>query len=165
MMSVRTLLSSAVTTDDLERNRVQGRRIVTLFTCFCGLIAILAALFRDNNMPLTATIALCICALSFAAEKIFSHVKDYALVVALLAQTSLITAAFDGHPWQTDSHMIYYVSLAVLILLVNPATLVFGAAMITLHHGLLSLTIPTLVYPASEVLPAVSGLRFTAQLF
>jgi methyl-accepting chemotaxis protein len=38
--------------------------------------------------------------------------------LALALQTMLLTAALMGHAWQLDSHMMFFASLAVLVLLV-----------------------------------------------
>lgn len=131
-----------------------------LVTCLYGLGAVAATLAAGNNLTVTLCMALGLCLLSAAAGRLFSQVKDYALCTALIGQTALITAGFSGHAWQTDSHMIYFASLAMLILLVNPRMLMFGAAIIALHHAALSLILPTLVYPSAEILPALLRTAF-----
>lgn len=160
MSLLTNLITRPITTENLEQNRKSGRRIVLLVTCFYGMVAIATTAAAGNNVTATALVALILCGLSFSAERQFSNVKDYALTVAMIGQTALITATFSGHAWQMDSHMIYFASLAMLILLVNPSVLIFGAGLIAFHHAALSLTLPALVYPSSEILPALFRTAF-----
>ncbi len=128
--------------------------------CLNAVIAVVAAGAVGNDQALTLIAAICICALGFFAQRLFSNVQDYALVVGLIGQTALITAAFTGHAWQLDSHMMFYAALAMLVLLVNPIALMVGAGLIILHHAALSFTLPALVYPSSEMLPALYRTAF-----
>ena len=41
-------------------------------------------------------------------------VVAFALVVALVGQTSLLVYVFSGHPWQVEMHFYYFAVLAML---------------------------------------------------
>ncbi|MBZ4021217.1 hypothetical protein CKO11_01900 [Rhodobacter sp. TJ_12] len=70
----------------------------------------------------------------------------------LVGQAIAFTAALAGHPWQIDSHMVYFAVMAALIAMVDIRPLIFAAATIALHHLSLSVFVPRLVYPSVELL-------------
>ena len=143
----------------MSLTRRNGTYILQLLVCFFGIVALIAAWVAGNNAGLTAMVAAGFTALALTAHRILPMVKHHAMAVTLVGQTALITAAFAGHPWQLDSHMIFYVSLAALILLINPFVLLTGAAMIAVHHAALSVAMPALVFPTGSI---VDGLARTA---
>jgi methyl-accepting chemotaxis protein len=69
------------------------------------------------------------------------------LAAALLLQTMLFTAALDGHPWQIDTHMLYFAVLAVIAVMDDFKVLIGAAAFVAVHHLGMSLTMPTMLYP------------------
>ena len=92
--------------------------------------------------------------------------------VALIGQAIAFTAAFQGHPWQLDSHMMFFALLACLVMLRSIAAILVGTIIIALHHLSLSVVMPTLIYPPGEfvenltrtILHAVIVLMETAAL-
>lgn len=68
--------------------------------------------------------------------------------IALIGQAIAFTAAFQGHPWQLDSHMMFYALLACLVSLRSIAALLVGTAIIALHHLSLSFVMASLIYPS-----------------
>lgn len=73
----------------------------------------------------------------------------------LIGQAVALTAALSGHPWQIDSHMVFFALMAMLVILVDVPAILFAAGMITLHHVSVSLLMPQLVYPSAEVLDSI----------
>ena len=71
---------------------------------------------------------------------------------ALVGQAIALTAAFAGHDWQVDTHMAFFAVLAVLVALVDIRAILFGAATIVVHHLSLSLFMPSLLYPSTDLL-------------
>lgn len=70
--------------------------------------------------------------------------------IALIGQAIAFTTAFQGHPWQIDSHMLFFALLACLVCMRSLMALLFGAAIIAVHHLSLSFLMPTLIYPSGE---------------
>lgn len=68
--------------------------------------------------------------------------------IALIGQAIALTAAFQGHPWQLDSHMVFFAVLACLVSLRSIAALIVGTTIVALHHLSLSFVMPSLIYPA-----------------
>ena len=64
------------------------------------------------------------------------------LGVALMGAVSLLVAAFAGHGWQFDMHMIYFAALAILIVFCDWRAVVAAAATVAVHHLTLSFLLP-----------------------
>ena len=64
----------------------------------------------------------------------------------------LFTAAFANHPWQIDTHMMFFVVLAVVATQFRIRSLLLSAGIIAVHHLIFTLTIPSLVYPSFDLL-------------
>ncbi|WP_420863412.1 methyl-accepting chemotaxis protein [Algirhabdus cladophorae] len=86
--------------------------------------------------------------------------KVYVTAASLVGFCILFTAAFTGHAWQLDSHMLFFASVAIIATQSNIATLVMAAAMIAGHHLVLSIVMPSLVYPGFETIAAVERTVF-----
>ncbi|PTV96287.1 methyl-accepting chemotaxis protein [Rhodobacter aestuarii] len=78
----------------------------------------------------------------------------------LVGQAIAFTAALAGHPWQIDSHMVYFAVMAALVAMVDIRPLIFAAATIALHHLSLSVFVPRLVYPSVELLVNIERTAF-----
>lgn len=137
-----------------------GRRIVGVMIFLLGIGAIVAAYAAGNNVLVVAEVAVGFSMLSLVAKRLTPALIDYAYVVASIGQTALITAALVGHPWQIDSHMLYFVVLAVLFMLMNPKGLLMAAGLVAVHHATLSLALPALVYPSADVTDALMRTAF-----
>ena len=77
------------------------------------------------------------------------------LGVLLMAQVSLLVAAFQGHAWQADMHMTYFAALAVLAGFCDWRTIAIGTATVALHHLLLNFALPAAVFPGEGSLGRV----------
>ncbi|MFK7837358.1 MAG: methyl-accepting chemotaxis protein [Sulfitobacter sp.] len=70
--------------------------------------------------------------------------------LALIGQAIAFTAAFQGHSWQIDSHMMFFALLACLVMLRSIPTLLVATVVVALHHLSLSYLMPSLIYPAGD---------------
>ena len=68
--------------------------------------------------------------------------------IALIGQAISFTAVFQGHPWQLDSHMVFFALLACLVILRSITALLVATVIIALHHLSLSFIMPSLIYPS-----------------
>ena len=74
----------------------------------------------------------------------------FALVVALVGQTSLLVFAFSGHPWQVEMHFYYFAVLAMLSGFCDWRILIAAAALISVHHLGFNFILPDAVYPGGS---------------
>ncbi|WP_407494015.1 methyl-accepting chemotaxis protein [Pseudooceanicola sp. MF1-13] len=72
--------------------------------------------------------------------------------LGLLGQAMALTAAFSGHPWQVDTHMLFFALLAVTMVMADAGVILIGAGVIALHHGVLSLLMPGMIYPSTDLM-------------
>ncbi len=82
----------------------------------------------------------------FAVAKL-PKVSKAILTFVLLMQNMAFTAAFAGHPWQIDTHMMYFAVLAVIAVMYDVRVLIGAAGFIAVHHLVLSFAMPTMLYP------------------
>ena len=95
-----------------------------------------------------AMVGLIVGALTLFASRLNSPTSEYLLSFSLVAHCILLTTAFQGHQWQIDTHMAFFAILAVISTLGKPGALLFGAALIAVHHLSFSFLLPSLIYPA-----------------
>jgi len=81
-----------------------------------------------------------------------SDLGDYVISFCCIGHCILLTAALAGHPWQVDSHMMFFAALAIVSTLSNPRALIFATVLVALHHASLSVFLPSLVYPGGSLL-------------
>lgn len=109
----------------------------------------LVALFVNPVISwwLLAAASLAISGLTLLARRMPSTIAPYVIAFTFVAHCVLLTISFVGHPWQIDSHMLYFVAIAVASTLYNAKALFFTAAIIAVHHLSLTVLLPALVYP------------------
>jgi len=73
------------------------------------------------------------------------------VTTALMGAVMLITASLTGHPWQLDSHMLYFAALAGAVTLVDIRALLLGTGLVAVQHLGLSIAVPSLIYPPADL--------------
>jgi len=66
-----------------------------------------------------------------------------------------LTAAFSGHAWQIDTHMMFFAVLAVVATMGSIPAVVLAVLITAVHHVSLSLLFPALVYPVGDWIDAI----------
>ncbi|RKE93533.1 methyl-accepting chemotaxis protein [Sulfitobacter guttiformis] len=99
-----------------------------------------------NWLPI-AVMSLLTGALTLLAPRLTTPTSEYLLSFCFVAHCVLLTVAFQGHPWQIDTHMLFFAILAIISTLGSPGALLFGAALIAVHHLSFSFLLPSLIYP------------------
>ncbi|MFN3209809.1 MAG: methyl-accepting chemotaxis protein [Roseovarius sp.] len=73
------------------------------------------------------------------------------IAACLIGQSALFTAALAGHPWQIDTHMLFFAILAVISTMGSIRVLILACGLTAGHHLGLTLAMPALVYPSAEL--------------
>lgn len=123
------------------------RMIFTLAALLVPCVAA-AAFFVGANVIATTTTSACFLTLGMLMARNQPALASIGPAIALIGQAIALTAAFQGHPWQIDSHMLFFALLACLVSLRSLAALLVGAVFIALHHVSLSILMPALIYPS-----------------
>ena len=107
-----------------------------------------AAFIIDGGMIGVAAISAGFLIIGISMPKVDESLSAVGASVALIGQAIALTAAFQGHSWQIDSHMLFFALLACLVSLRNVAALLVGSTIIALHHLSLSFLMPAMIYPS-----------------
>ena len=75
----------------------------------------------------------------------FDRHARLSVAIMIVLVPALLLYVLRGAAWQIDMHMYFFVALASLTILCDWRPLVLGAALIAVHHVLLSLTTPSWV--------------------
>ena len=124
----------------------------------------LVALFVNEAMPwwIIAPLSLALGLLAFLSDKASEGTRDYMLAFCFVGHSILFATAFANHPWQVDSHMLFFAVLAIVATLSNAGALVFAAGLVAVHHLSLSIAMPSLLYPGGDLLGNLTRTVFHA---
>ncbi|MGJ8623217.1 MAG: methyl-accepting chemotaxis protein [Yoonia sp.] len=131
--------------------RKKGQTILLGGTIALAAVPPLIALMRAGPVLPFFGASVGLVLLAFLASRAQVQAARLAMVTALMTAVMLITAALAGHPWQLDSHMLYFAALAGIIVLVDLRALILGTALVAVQHIVLSVTLPTLIYPMADL--------------
>lgn len=137
--------------DKLDVTREKGARALAIGACAMVPLSPLCAWLAGNSIGLLSTAALAFAALSIFGMRMKRLSGRVLVAFGLVGQAICITSALAGHPWQLDAHMLFFALLAACMLMVEPAVIVMTAGIIAVHHLGLSLALPALVYPSSDI--------------
>ena len=128
---------------------------VEMIFCIClAPVPTLVALFvaPDALWGVFAAVSLVLVALPFGMKRFGTGLHDLALAFSVVGFPIVITAALAGHKWQIDSHMLFFVALAVVATSGKRTGLIFATVLVALHHLSLSVLAPMLVYPSTDLI-------------
>lgn len=115
-------------------------------------VPIICALLAGNSILPVLTLALMFAALGVFARRMRNAYLKSILGTALIGQSALFTASLAGHPWQIDTHMMFFALLAVVSTMRSVPALIVACAVTAVHHLSLSFLMPALVYPSADLL-------------
>ncbi|WP_157791753.1 methyl-accepting chemotaxis protein [Pseudooceanicola antarcticus] len=135
---------------------IEARRQATghLMRLTVGLVALspIAAMLAGNRVLPVTLFALVAAGLAVWGNLMGGRNGRALVALGLVGQAMAFTAAFTGHPWQLDAHMLFFALLAVVMYLSDARAILIAAGAIALHHLVLSVTIPALIYPTSDLM-------------
>lgn len=123
--------------------------LASLFLAPWPLIASLS-LGTISWLNVTAVTALLIAPV-FLLGRLPRQSVPYVISFCLIGHCVLLSAAFTGHPWQLDTHMLYFAAIAIVATLQHIPALLFASSVIALHHLSLTVLLPSLVYPSNAL--------------
>ncbi|MEM6409708.1 MAG: methyl-accepting chemotaxis protein [Pseudomonadota bacterium] len=127
-----------------------------------ALFAVVAALFAGSSLLTASIFSALAVGLALGGLTLGGSARKPALGVALIGQCVVLTTALSGHPWQVDSHMVFFAALAILIVLRDIPTILAATGAIAVHHLSFSVAFPALVYPSVDLMENLSRTVFHA---
>lgn len=125
---------------------------ILVIACAFLVINPVATWFAGGNIGLVVLVSASFLGAGLVIYRGSKPARDVGAATALIGQAIGFTAAFQGHPWQIDSHMLFFALLASLIVLRSIPAILMATAITALHHLSLSFFFPALVYPSTELI-------------
>ena len=123
---------------------------------------LVTALFVGGDVVIVGMIAGSFLGLGVAMYRGSDRLAEVGAATALIGQAIGLTAAFQGHPWQVDTHMVYFALLACLIVLRSIPAILMATVVTAVHHLSLSFFLPALVFPSGELMENLARTVFHA---
>ena len=138
--------------NELSLLRVRGVLLMTIVGWIAtASLLFLALLFKFEHevVPVAFATALTLIPTYFALQERYDIQAGIALAIMAAVQPALLVYMLQGHPWQMEAHMYFFVGLAGLTLLCDWRPLATAVVIIALHHLLLSYIAPEWVFIGS----------------
>ncbi|MGY6633962.1 MAG: hypothetical protein ACXIU8_09475, partial [Alkalilacustris sp.] len=149
-------------TERVRAEQASGVRAI-MAGCWIMVPVVLGAAFvAGQSLLALGAAALVVAALGTLGTRLRPDLARLAVSQALVGMAILLTTALAGHPWQLDSHMLFFAVLATFVLLIDPKVFLLGAATIAVHHLALGIFAPVLVYPSTNLLENLQRTVFHA---
>lgn len=145
-------MSGETGADRLAKGQRQG---VTLILAFSGVIAVgsvLASLAVGGPVLIILAAAGLGLGIGLAGQLLAPALARLCAGLGLMAEVMVMTASFAGQPWQPDTKGLYFAALVALVLLSDSRAILAAAGMVVLQHLVLTLTVPALIYPGTDLL-------------
>lgn len=121
-----------------------------LVTClFLVPITLFSAFFAGSSLGVAAAGSFLMAGAAFAAHRIAPKCADYIKTACVLGQTMLITALFEGHAWQMDTHVLYFAFLALVSTMGRIPVLFWASGLTIAHQLVLTVFAPSLLFPTA----------------
>jgi methyl-accepting chemotaxis protein len=135
--------------NELNRLRIRGVLILTMLGWTATSALLLLALlfdFQNELVPVAFSTALTILPTYYALREKYDESAGTVLGIMAGMQPALLVYMLQGHPWQMEAHMFFFVGLAALTLVCDWKPLAVASGLIALHHLLLSFIAPEWVF-------------------
>jgi len=136
-------------TKDLDALRATtSRLLVALAWLHVPLAAAIGLMRGEAVMQPAAMVAALAAAATLSWRASRSGVSTRMVVaVALMGDVAVFTSQLSGHPWQTDMHMYFFATLAMLVAYCDFRAILAGTVAVALHHLVLNFMLPAALYP------------------
>jgi methyl-accepting chemotaxis protein len=137
---------------ELNRLRIRGVLMLTMLgwtsTAFLMLLSLLFD-FRNELVPVALSAAINIIPTSYALRERYDAGAGAAFGVMAAVHPMLLIFMLQGHPWQMEAHMFFFVGLASLTLVCDWRPIAVAVVATAIHHVLLSYVAPEWVFIGS----------------
>jgi methyl-accepting chemotaxis protein len=137
---------------ELTKLRVRGVMLLAIFGWACTLALLLLALLFDLQnefVPVAFSAALNVIPTFLTVRGRYDFQTGAVYAIGAAIQPALLVYMLQGHPWQMEAHMYFFVGLAALTLLCDWRPIAVAVGVIAVHHLLLSYLAPEWVFIGS----------------
>jgi len=138
--------------EELSRLRVRGVLMLTMLgwtsTAFLLLLCLLFG-FRNELIPVAFSAAINIVPTYYAFRERYDGDAGAAFGIMVAVHPALLIFMLQGHPWQMEAHMFFFVGLASLTLVCDWRPIAVAVGLTAVHHLLLSYVAPEWIFIGS----------------
>ncbi|MEM9797618.1 MAG: methyl-accepting chemotaxis protein [Pseudomonadota bacterium] len=139
--------------DSVRANQEKATRYIAVSCAPLSLLAALAAWIVGNSVTPVLLAGLAFTGVALFGSQIKNSSGRSLVAFGFIGQAMAITAAFAGHSWQSDSHMIFFALLAIIISMSDRQAVLVASGAVAAHHLGLAVVFPALVYPSADLVP------------
>lgn len=151
-----------MSTDDTTSSKASAIALTRNVAMGLTPIAPISAFLVGGNLTAELIASLVLLAVAFASNRVAVKSQAVVLATVLIGQCVAFTSAFAGHPWQLDTHMMFFAVLAIIATMGSIPALLAGVAVTAVHHLAFGLLAPSLVFPSLEMMDALGRVVFHA---
>ena len=151
-----------MSTEDITSTKASAIALTRKVAMGMTPIAPLSAFLVGGNLVAELIAALALLAVAYASSRVAEKSQAIVLSVVLIGQCVAFTSAFAGHPWQLDSHMMFFAVLAIIATMGSVPALLAGVAVTAVHHLAFGLLAPSLVFPSLALFDVLGRVVFHA---
>ncbi len=144
--------------NELTGLRVRGVLMLTMLGWTSTAVLLLLSLvfeFHNEFLPVLLSAAINIVPTIYALKERYDVPAGVAFGIMASIQPALLIFMLEGHPWQMEGHMYFFVGLAALTLVCDWRPLAVALGTISVHHLLLGYLAPEWVFIGSGDLARV----------
>ena len=138
--------------EELKRLRVRGVLILTMLGWTSTIVLLLLALvlnLRNEMLSVAFSAAINIVPTYYALRERYDEAAGTSFGIMAAVHPALLVYMLQGHPWQMEAHMYFFVGLAALTLVCAWRPIAVAVGIIAFHHLLLSYVAPEYVFIGS----------------
>lgn len=138
--------------NELNNLRIRGVLLLTILgwaTTAALLLMTLLFDLQNELLPVAISAAINLIPSYFAIQERYDVAAGASLGIMAAVQPALLVFMLQGHPWQMEGHMFFFVGLAALTLVCDWRPIAVSVGLIAVHHLLLSYVAPEWVFAGS----------------
>ena len=138
--------------NELSKLRVRGVLMLTILAWSATAMLLLLTLLFDYQhelIPVLFSVAVNLVPTFYAERERYDATAGIALGIMAAIQPAMLIYMLDGHAWQMEGHLYFFVGLAALTLVCDWRPIAVAAGLATAHNLLLSYFAPEWVFIGS----------------
>jgi methyl-accepting chemotaxis protein len=152
-----------MTVDSLQMLRTQSVRGLVAFSWACVPVLAIGGYISGSPYAVIAPLLLALATIvptTMALRRRFDLQARLSVGALAAIQPALLVLLLSGQAWQMDAHMLFFVTLSMLVVLCDWRPIALGAGLIALHHLLLDWLMPSWVFEGAN--PGIGRVLFHA---
>lgn len=142
------MTNSVIPSDQMTNKLVQR---VALLTLIWVPINVGFALWAGANITVVGAVTAFLALAPIVVTRAAPTNAGISIALAWVGEVAVLNAAMAGHPWQIDTHLVYFAVLAGTMIFADIKVVLAATVLIAVHHLTLTFFMPALVYPSNEL--------------